>query len=276
MSNNRRTENFSNDTQYKFDYLAQSIGIGSIWRFPYAIQHNGGGTFLIPYTIFQMIFAIPMTYFDISIGQYFRLPLLEIYKQNNRKWQGIAISQVIINFFFGVYLTITMAWNILFMLTCCQMTLPWNNINSKYGNNEQDILERINKYFHDEIVYNVKDISQISYGSFYFPLVVCFLLCWIIIFISLYLGFSKTRKLMYGTMIYVVAFLIFALIRVAFQQNSFDGLKYLVTFELSKLWNLKIWLEGAEQVFFQFSLGVGFGKILFLRFRSNIFKFQKS
>ena len=119
-----------------------------------------------------------------------------------------------------------MAWNILFMLTCTQSTLPWNNVNSKYGNTEQTILSRINKYFHDEIVYNIKDISQISYSEFYFPLVVCFLFCWIIIFMSLYLGFNNSRKLMYGTMIYVVGFLVFALTRVYFLPNAFDGLKY--------------------------------------------------
>ena len=276
MSNKRRTENFTNDTQYKFDYLSLSLGIGAIWRFPYAIQHNGGGTFLIPYILFVFLFAVSLTYYDMSLGQYFRLPLLEIYKQHNRKWQGIAISHVILNFFLCVYQTITMAWNILFMLTCCQSTLPWNNANSKYGNTEQTILSRINKYFHDEIVYNIKDINEISYTGFYLPLVVCFLLCWIIIYLSLYLGFNKSRKLMYGTMIYVIAFLIFALTRVLFQPNAFDGLKYLITVDFTKLQNLKIWIEAAEQVFFQFSLGMGFGKIFILKFRSNIFQLQKS
>jgi NSS family neurotransmitter:Na+ symporter len=40
--------------------LGMAIGTGNIWRFTRILPTNGGGAFLIPWTIFLFIWSIPL------------------------------------------------------------------------------------------------------------------------------------------------------------------------------------------------------------------------
>jgi SNF family Na+-dependent transporter len=48
--------------------LGFAAGYGSLWRFPYLIFKNGGGTFLIPYFILFITMALPMFYLETALG----------------------------------------------------------------------------------------------------------------------------------------------------------------------------------------------------------------
>lgn len=47
-----------------------SVGLGNVWRFPFAALENGGGAFLIPYFIVLFVVGRPIYYLEMIVGQF--------------------------------------------------------------------------------------------------------------------------------------------------------------------------------------------------------------
>ena len=39
--------------------LGMAVGTGNIWRFPRIVATNGGGSFLLPWAVFLLLWSVP-------------------------------------------------------------------------------------------------------------------------------------------------------------------------------------------------------------------------
>jgi solute carrier family 6 amino acid transporter-like protein 5/7/9/14 len=57
-----------------------SVGLGNIWRFPYVAYANGGGAFLIPYLIVEIILNLSRFFLEMILGQFSSAGSVKVWK----------------------------------------------------------------------------------------------------------------------------------------------------------------------------------------------------
>ncbi|MBT5187117.1 MAG: hypothetical protein HOM01_09935, partial [Kordiimonadaceae bacterium] len=67
MQQNR--EKFSSRFVTILVMVGAAVGLGNVWRFPYMMGANGGGTFLLFYVFFTVLIAIPAMTGELTLGR---------------------------------------------------------------------------------------------------------------------------------------------------------------------------------------------------------------
>lgn len=63
-------ENWGKGIEFLMSCIAMSVGLGNVWRFPFAALENGGGAFLLPYLIVLFVIGRPLYYLEMILGQF--------------------------------------------------------------------------------------------------------------------------------------------------------------------------------------------------------------
>lgn len=109
---------------------------------------------------------------------------------------------------------------------------------------------------------NVTESSWEHWGNPNWKIMGCLLLCWTLVCASLIKGIASYGKVVYFTTTFPYVVLTTFLIYVSTLDGFSDGISYYISPDWSKLGNLKVWQEGAGQIFY--SLGVAVGSQLIL------------
>ncbi|MBN3291975.1 SC6A4 protein, partial [Polypterus senegalus] len=113
----------------KMDFLLSVIGyavdLGNVWRFPYICYQNGGGAFLLPYTLMALFGGVPLFYMELALGQYHRSGCISIWKNICPIFKGIGFAICIIALYVAFYYNTIMAWALYYFLSSFSSQLPW-------------------------------------------------------------------------------------------------------------------------------------------------------
>ena len=66
--------------------IAGVVGLGNIWRFPYMVGQNGGGTFVLAYSICILVIGIPLVVLEASAGNLVRRGPVGTFRRINARW----------------------------------------------------------------------------------------------------------------------------------------------------------------------------------------------
>ncbi|KAB3531029.1 sodium-dependent transporter [Alkaliphilus pronyensis] len=218
--------------------IGMAIGTGNIWRFPRVAAANGGGPFIIAWTIALFVWAIPLLMGEMVMGKKTGLGTIGAFRDfvgRKYTWMGTWIAAVCIGIMF--YYSVVMGWCVKYFtlavggafkseLDTVATQAIWNTFTTTPS---QTIL------FH---------LISITIAGF-------------IIYRGVSAGIEKASKIMIPTLFVL---LIIAVIRSLTLEGALQGLEYLFSPKLEMLAEPKIWLEAFTQA--AWSTGAGWGFII--------------
>ncbi|KAK0043211.1 sodium- and chloride-dependent glycine transporter 1 [Biomphalaria pfeifferi] len=269
--------------EFVLTMIGYAVGLGNVWRFPYLCFKNGGGAFLIPYTLSLILLGIPLFALECAFGQYGGKGPLSIWSINPT-FKGLGVSMVVASVFVFIYYDVIIAWGLRFLVASFTSDLPWikchdcscllydaKNLteeiveglkyNNSIGQNCTDLSLNSTAdspselYYYKEILHDSGSIQES--GDVLWPLLLCNLFAFIVIFLVLLKGIETLGKVVYFTATFPYVLLTILLIRCAMLDGAYDGVLYYLTPKWDRLSDATAWSDAAVQIFFSLSCCMG-------------------
>ncbi|NXK66885.1 S6A14 protein, partial [Sylvietta virens] len=306
---NQERGNWTSKAEYLLSMVGYAVGLGNVWRFPYLTYQNGGGAFLIPYTVMLALAGLPLFFLECSLGQFASQGPVAIWKILPL-FQGVGVTMVILSAYVTIYYNVIIAYAIYYFFASFQKVLPWSEcfswadefcsktllvsdcnttwkgqvIHANYSFVESNNLTCIS----DTINYKPAEFPTAQYwnkvalrrsgglnetGKVVWHLALCLLLAWIFVAGALFKGIKSSGKVVYFIALFPYVLLFILFVRGVTLEGALDGIEYYIgrQSDITKLMDAEVWKDAATQIFF--SLSVGWGGIVALssynRFHNN-------
>ncbi|XP_067852725.1 sodium- and chloride-dependent neutral and basic amino acid transporter B(0+)-like isoform X3 [Heptranchias perlo] len=259
--------NWSSKTDYLLSVIGCAVGLGNVWRFPYLAYRNGGGAFLIPYTLMLALAGMPMFFLESSFGQFASLGPVAVWKAVPML-QGVGITMVIVITIGNISYSCILAYSLYYLFASFQSPLPWTDCFSWWGADEtcsrtpkdplcnltldDGYFEIVNttwlqennetctngseiyvphqgpsEQYWDKVVLR-RTSSMDETGEIVWYLALCLLLAWLIVGTALSKGIKSSGKVVYFTAIFPYVVLTILLIRGVTLEGAYKGIEYYI------------------------------------------------
>ncbi|KAG8005615.1 Sodium-and chloride-dependent GABA transporter 2 [Nibea albiflora] len=219
------------------------IGLGNIWRFPYLCYKNGGGVFFIPYFVFLFFCGIPVFFLETALGQYTSEGGVTAWKKICPMFQGVGYASQVIVIYLNIYYIVVLAWALFYLFSSFRTELPWTTCDNWWNTDSCRTAAGMFKADYNWTFLNNFTASDYSDDVFFGFRV---------------LGMSDTTNaVVYFTASFPYLILFILFIRGLTLPGSWEGLKYYLTPDFSRLADPNVWGEAGTQVFFSYAVCQG-------------------
>ncbi len=211
-----------------------AVGTGNIWRFSRIVAQNGGGSFLIPWVIFLLIWSVPLIIAEFAIGKSSRMgPVGAFAKTGGRKFGWMGAFVVFVSTAIMFYYSVVTGWCLRYFFSSVSgdlfQTTNYLDYWNRFAGTYQPLL------FH---------FISISFVAF-------------VVMKGITKGIEKVTKFMVPSLIVILLILF---VRAVTLPNAIEGIKYFFTPDLNVMLDYKVWLNALTQN--AWDTGAGWGLIL--------------
>uniref|UniRef100_A0A7N5K4L4 Solute carrier family 6 member 18 n=1 Tax=Ailuropoda melanoleuca TaxID=9646 RepID=A0A7N5K4L4_AILME len=195
--------------------------------------------------------------FAVGLGNIWRFPYL-------CQTYGGGLGCLTVSFLVSLYYNTVLTWVLWYLLNSFQYPLPWSScpldLNRTGFEAECQASSTVSYFWYRQTLNITADISD--NGSIQWRLLACLAASWAVVYLCVIRGIESTGKAIYFTALFPYLVLTIFLIRGLTLPGAVKGLIYLFTPDVQVLWNPRVWLDAATQIFFSLSLALG-GHIAF-------------
>ncbi|KAL1498067.1 hypothetical protein ABEB36_008924 [Hypothenemus hampei] len=262
---------WGNKLDFLMSCISVSVGLGNVWRFPYLCYKNGGGSFLVTYSIAMIVCGIPLFFQEVAIGQYLGSGGMTFVGHLCPILKGVGFATMTIVFLLDVYYCVIIAWTLFYIISIFAFIpeLPWrdcdNRWNTKYcfsSETNHSFLSNISKksspveeFFDRKVLGITGGIEEI--GGMQWNLFVCLCLGWMMVYMIIRKGLHQSGKIIWFSAMFPYVILLIMLVRAVTLNGAADGLLYYITPRWEVLLTPEPWIDAASQIFFAYSIGCG-------------------
>jgi NSS family neurotransmitter:Na+ symporter len=225
-----------------------AVGLGNFLRFPVQAIENGGGAFIIPYLVCFLLMGIPLLFVEWGVGRFggksghHSTPFIIDAMDKRKLWKYIGVFGIFTNLAVAAYYCYLESWTLSYV---------WHSVADTFGGKSQG---EVAGYFGNYV--SLTSIEPIIFW------ILCLLLNTWILSKGLSGGVEKAAKIGMPLLILFGVFLAYKAVTIKAGENGaiFDGLKgldFLWTPKFDSIWEPKVWLAAAGQIFFTLSIGMG-------------------
>jgi len=225
-----------------------AVGLGNFLRFPVQAIENGGGAFIIPYLVCFLLMGIPLLFVEWSVGRLggrsgnHSTPFILDSMDRRKIWKYIGVFGIFTNLAVAAYYCYIESWTLSYV---------WHTVADTFGGQSQG---QVASHFG-----NYVSLSSPAPIVFW---IICLLLNTWILSKGLKGGVEKAAKIGMPLLLIFGAFLAYKAVTIKAGENGaiFDGLKgldFLWSPQFDSIWEPKVWLAAAGQIFFTLSIGMG-------------------
>jgi NSS family neurotransmitter:Na+ symporter len=211
-----------------------AVGTGNIWRFSRIVAQNGGGSFLIPWVIFLLIWSVPLIIAEFAIGKSTRMgPVGAMAKTAGRKFGWMGAFIVFVSTAIMFYYSVVTGWCLRYFFSSVSGSLfkvddyqvYWNNFANGY----------------EPLVFHLIAISFVAF----------------VVIRGVTKGIEKVTKFLVPSLL-IILFILF--VRAITLPNALEGIEYFFTPNINVILDHKVWLNALTQN--AWDTGAGWGLIL--------------
>ena len=212
--------------------LGMAVGTGNIWRFPRIAASNGGGSFLVAWVVFLLLWSVPLLILEFGMGKAARQGPIGAFIKTigpSFAWMGAWVAFVATAIMF--YYSVVMGWTIRFFVATLTGEIPTATPGAFWGE------------FAGSRGALLTHVVAMSMGIFVVSKGVK--------------GIETAARFLIPSLIILLLVLT---IRAITLPGASAGLEFLFTPDLSELADAKIWLEALTQN--AWDTGAGWGLVL--------------
>ncbi|XP_026282924.1 sodium- and chloride-dependent GABA transporter 1-like [Frankliniella occidentalis] len=287
---------WDNQLDFLFSCISVSVGLGNVWRFPYLCYKNGGGTFLLTYFVAMVFCGIPMFFQEVALGQYLGAGGMTLVGTLCPILRGTGYATMAIVFLLDVYYCVIVAWTLFYLIATFTVLpgLPWESCGNWWnseqcsrgvgganrsldlsgpssaaltdGSGDGDLLTAlgnqtlrrstpVEEFWDRRVLQLSAGLDEL--GGMQWELLGCLLLGWLLVYLIICRGLHQSGKIVWFTALFPYAIMLVLAGRAVTLPGAVDGLVFLLVPDWSSLLSAGPWIDGATQIFFSYSIGVG-------------------